>query len=241
MAKLEEVTTILDYPERYGGLSQVKISIPLESRIVALKKEMTGLNKEQYFETEMDHTWVPFRFEGKLYLASRELSMEVLKLNGKNGYLSNGYCQRTIAELYDNEKMGIKGVAFAKEMFENLPVFLKEKLGRCWTATSYNKISRELGYYIIQNGMVCRSMLATFDWCSGKINQKWVMARMQLIVEIPSDSMVDVHVSAGKTFQLYTKESYIMTKDEMQALVQLAKKRGDKEILSLLSQIKDRQ
>ncbi|MCI8620880.1 MAG: hypothetical protein HFJ50_03670 [Clostridia bacterium] len=236
MAKFEKLTTIIEYPERYGGMDKIKIKIPLDFRKVTLESDMAGTKANQTFETEMNHTWVPFQFKGKLYLASRELSNKHLRLNGKKGYMSNGRCQKEIAELYANEKMGIKGVPFVKEMFESLPTFLRESLDKCWTADIALKCS-ELGYWSILNGRLSKISLVSPKWSKGHVEYKGFNMNMLFVVEIPDNAIINVDVPEGKASRLYTSEPYFVTEEQMQELTLLAKENGQKSILKLITEI----
>ncbi len=135
MVRLEDA---LRRPEKYGNLTEKKILYIPDWKIITFKKEETGWDNDQVFDSDQSIDWYPFlRKTGEVCLVSSTTEHE-LALSGKVGYQNGIRLMNEYAKIFGSRKKKITAIPVTEEIFKELPEHLQKKFSFFWYANAWH-------------------------------------------------------------------------------------------------------
>lgn len=158
--------------------------------------------EKQMASTETDLVWHPFLYNEEIFIVSNPTQFKLTLIGlEENSVQLNNFRKRQYAGLYNHSEFGIKSRPITRQVFEQLPRFLKEVVGNYWLEDKNNhswvrsykpkmsKLEIIAGFDNVIDYSVCYS-----DALS-KISSK----SMRMFAKLPRNIKVDMSNLDGKT------------------------------------------
>lgn len=217
MANWVPLKEVLASPCKYGDISEIPIDYIPDYGKITLSGEQTGMSIPQKFETETNHVWHATMHNGRVYLVSRGVTEQELRLRGETGYENGKQIQRKIASLFGNAMLGATGEIWTKDTIDmatkTLPEFLRKVKGWHWTAIEYQYPNSNspwyFGLHVVSSGTLY-GYNGTSDGgylyrSSG--NSNTTAASVRPLVHLPYDILIDTsELGMGVSLNLWTPD-----------------------------------
>ena len=191
---------VLGSPDKYGDISETPIDYTQDYGKITLSGEETGLSIHQEFETETKHVWHATMHNGIVYLVSRGVTEQELRLRGETGYENGEQIQRKVADLFGNAMLGATGEIWTKDTIDmvtnTLPEFLRKVKGVHWTAIEFQYPNGtgncNFGLHVVYSGTLYGSSGSGNGYLyhsNGDSNTS--AASVRPLVHLPSDILIN--------------------------------------------------
>lgn len=196
---------LMEKPSKYGVEDPrlFEIAYTPDKRSITLTPDMTGYDKAQTFETEIEgHKYYPIMHEGKLYLVSSKVTKRELILNGRTGYDNGPEALRKQSQVWRNEELGAKGETWNEEtigILDRLPEFLRKIKETYWKATQWSN-DCYFGLQGVHSSGVGYRIL--YGYNSGSASNYSYSYAVRPLVSLISNIQVDIEKLEGMPLRL---------------------------------------
>ena len=207
---------VLGSPDKYGDISETPIDYTQDYGKITLSGEETGLSIHQEFETETKHVWHATMHNGIVYLVSRGVTEQELRLRGETGYENGEQIQRKVADLFGNAMLGATGEIWTKDTIDmaikTLPEALRKVRGWHWTAIEfqyphYNGLCY-FGLHVVYSGTLYGNYSSNGGYlCNHGGGSNASAASVRPLVHLPSDILINTEkIGMGVSLNLCTPD-----------------------------------